>query len=65
MTPRKSILRMPALKAKVQMSETQIGDAVKRGEFPKPFKILPHGRAIAWDESEVDAFIVERLAARE
>jgi predicted DNA-binding transcriptional regulator AlpA len=64
MSPQKVILRLPALKAKLQMSETQIVEAVARGEFPKPFKILPKGRAIAWDEAEIDEYLAARLAAR-
>ena len=58
------VLRSPAVKAKTQMSETQIVEAAARGEFPKPFKILPKGRAIGWDEAEIDAHIAAQMAAR-
>jgi predicted DNA-binding transcriptional regulator AlpA len=46
------------------MGRTQILDAVARGNFPAPFTILPGGRAIGWDESEIDAFLERQMAAR-
>lgn len=35
---------------------------IQQGRFPKPVKI---GRASAWIESEVDAWIAERIAERD
>ena len=35
----------------------------KRGEFPAPLYLSP--RALAWVESEVDAWLVDRLAERD
>jgi prophage regulatory protein len=35
----------------------------KRGEFPAPLYLSP--RALAWVESEVDAWLVARLAERD
>ena len=39
---------------KTGLKKTQILDAVEKGTFPSPFKILPEGRAIGWDEGEID-----------
>jgi predicted DNA-binding transcriptional regulator AlpA/ribosomal protein L13E len=63
-TPHRA-LRMPAVKAKTSMGRTQILDAVKRGVFPAPFKVLPGGKAIAWDEAEVDQHLERQMAARD
>ena len=35
----------------------------RHGEFPKPVNLSP--RRIAWPEEEIDAWIDERIAARE
>jgi prophage regulatory protein len=61
--PRRA-LRLPQVKQKTGMGRTQIFDAVARGNFPAPFTILPGGRAIGWDESEIDAFLERQMAAR-
>ena len=57
-------LRMPAVEAKTGMKKTQILEAVDRGDFPAPFKVLPGGRAIAWDEDEIDEHLARQMAAR-
>jgi prophage regulatory protein len=61
--PRRA-LRLPQVKEKTGMGRTQILDAVASGNFPAPFTILPGGRAIGWDEGEVDAFLERQMAAR-
>jgi prophage regulatory protein len=61
--PRRA-LRLPQVLAKVGMRKTQLFDAVKAGVFPKPFNVLPGGRAIAWDESEIDEHLERQMAAR-
>ena len=58
-------LRLPAVMAKTGMRRTQIFDAVQRGVFPAPFKVLPGGKAIAWDEAEVDQHLERQMAARD
>ena len=62
--PRRA-LRLPQVKEKTGMGRTQILDAVASGNFPAPFAILPGGRAIGWDEGEVDAFLERQMAARQ
>lgn len=57
-------LRLPQVAAKVGLGKTAIFDAVARGIFPKPFTLLPGGRAVAWDEAEVDAYLEQRMAER-
>jgi predicted DNA-binding transcriptional regulator AlpA len=33
---------------------------VAKGDFPKPFSIIPGGRSVGWLEGDVDAWIVKR-----
>jgi prophage regulatory protein len=61
--PRRA-LRLPLVAAKTGMKKTQIFEAVTRGSFPAPFKILPGGRAVGWDEAEIDAHLERQMAAR-
>ena len=57
-------LRMPEVELKTGMKKTQILEAAERGDFPKPFKVLPGGRAIAWNEAEIDEHLTRQMAAR-
>lgn len=54
-------LRLPELKRVVGLCGAQIYTLIQRGSFPKPAKI---GRASAWPESEVLAWIEARKAER-
>jgi prophage regulatory protein len=57
-------LRLLEVLDRTGLKKTALFDAVKRGIFPKPFVLLPGGRAVAWDEEEVDDFLCERMAQR-
>jgi predicted DNA-binding transcriptional regulator AlpA len=63
MTTRRS-LRLPEVEKKTGLKKTQILDAVEKGTFPSPFKILPEGRAIGWDEGEIDEHLAHQMAKR-
>lgn len=56
------LLRLREVMAKTGLSRSAIYAAVKAGRFPAPLAIMPGGRASAWVESEVDAFLRERIA---
>jgi predicted DNA-binding transcriptional regulator AlpA len=58
-------LRLLAVEQKTGLRRSQILDAVERGIFPKPFTVLPGGRAIAWDEREIDAHLEKQMADRD
>lgn len=60
----KRALRLPAVEAKTGMKRTQILEAVKQGIFPKPFHAIPGGRAIVWDEGEIDHHLEDQMAKR-
>jgi prophage regulatory protein len=57
------LLRLPAVLARVGMSEGTWLAAVKAGLAPKPIPVMPGGRAVAWIESEITAWIEERIKA--
>lgn len=62
--PRRA-LRLPAVKQKTGMGKTQILEGAKLGTFPKPFRPMPGGRAIAWDEGEIDEHLERQMAERD
>ena len=59
------LIRLPEALAKTGLSRTRLYEAVNAGTFPKPCKLGPDARAIGFVENEVDAWIAERVAARE
>lgn len=51
------VLRMKDLPKKVGFAPSTIYELVARGEFPKPFKLMPGGRAAGWLEHELDNWL--------
>ena len=51
-------LRRPAVEALIGLSRTTIYEMMKRGEFPRPIKIT--GKAVAWRESDISAWLASR-----
>lgn len=60
------ILRRPDVEELVGLRRSQLYAMIQRGEFPKPIK-LGHGPngAVGWVKNEVEAWINERIAARD
>jgi len=54
------ILRLPRVIERVGFSRSAIYDFVSKGGFPRPVKIGV--RAVGWLDSDIDAWIRERLA---
>ena len=54
------IVRHKQVRQKLRVSSAKLFDMVARGLFPRPFAIVPGGRAVGWLESDVDAWILER-----
>jgi prophage regulatory protein len=63
MIPR--LLRLPQVCAATGLRRTAIVEAVKDGRFPAPVTILEGGRARAWLEADIVAFILRRAEARD
>jgi predicted DNA-binding transcriptional regulator AlpA len=57
--------RLPKVLAVTGLKQSQLLDAVARGIFPKPVKILEGGRANAWPSTEIIAHIEARITARD
>ena len=55
-----SLLRRPAVEARVGLSRAWIYSAMEKGEFPRPVRIGK--RAVAWPQSVIDAWITDRKA---
>lgn len=56
------IVRHTHVCQKLQISSAKLFDLVARGIFPKPFLIVPGGRAVGWIERDVDSWVLERKA---
>jgi prophage regulatory protein len=58
--PPPRVLRHKGVKEKLGLSSAKLFDMVAKGLFPRPFPIVPGGRAVGWLESDVDAWILEQ-----
>ncbi|MBC2836427.1 helix-turn-helix transcriptional regulator [Paragemmobacter straminiformis] len=56
------ILRRPTVQLRTGLSRSAIYDAMAKGKFPKPIQIGT--RAVGWAESEIEAWLEARKAAR-
>ena len=54
------IVRHRQVQQKLQVSSATLFDMVAKGLFPKPFPIVPGGRAVGWLSTDVDHWILER-----
>ena len=68
-TPHKSesiqVIRHAQVCTKLQISSAKLFDLIAKGVFPRPFTLVPGGRAVGFLESDVDQWILERKAASE
>ena len=62
-TDRVRVLRQPETLRRVALKRSTLYDLIKRGLFPKPFQLVPGGRAVGWLESDVERYIKDRKAA--
>jgi prophage regulatory protein len=61
--PVRRFLRLPEVMERVGLRHTQIYDRMAEGKFPKAVKV--GDRAVAWIESEIDAYQEACIAARD
>ncbi len=54
-----AILRLPQVKIKVGLSRSSIDSAIAEKRFPQPVRL--GARAVGWLESEIDAWVSERI----
>ena len=55
--------RLPQVRARTGLSRTEIYRQISAFQFPAPVKIGP--RASAWNSAEIDAWIGDKIAARD
>jgi prophage regulatory protein len=48
---------------KVGLGQSSLYELISRGLFPKPFPLVPGGRAVGWLEEDIDRWILERKDA--
>jgi prophage regulatory protein len=58
-----NILRMNQLSLKVGLSKSLLYALIAKSEFPKPFVLIPGGRAVGWLEADVNAWLLQRKTA--
>lgn len=54
------VIRHAQICSKLQLSSAKLFDMCAKGVFPKPFTLVPGGRAVGWLEHDVDAWIMAR-----
>ena len=59
------VIRHKQVCQKLQISSAKLFDIVARGHFPKPFTLIPGGRAVGWLEKDVDQWVLDRKNAQE
>lgn len=57
------VVRADEVRDRLSVSRAKLADMVAQGQFPKPFTIIPGGRAVGWLERDVTAWIIERSEA--
>lgn len=56
------IIRWPKVHDKVDLCRSHVHQLISKGEFPSQIKLTANGRASGWIESEVDAWLEQRIA---
>ena len=54
------VIRHNQVCVKLQISSAKLFDMVAKGIFPKPFVLIPGGRAVGWLEQDIDEWILGR-----
>ena len=59
------IARPDEVRTRIGVSRAKFADMVAKGQFPKPFTIIPGGRAVGWLGEDVDNWIMQRAKGDE
>ncbi len=57
------ILRMRDLRERLKLSPSHIFALIARGDFPKPFVLVPGGRSVGWVEADICQWVLDRKSA--
>ena len=63
--PGDRLLRLEAVLKRTGMGRASLYKCIFEGCFPAPVKLKSKGRAVAWVEREVDAWVAKRIAERD
>ena len=58
--PAARIIRPDEVRDRLGISRAKFAKMIAEGQFPKPFTIIPGGRAVGWLDSDVNAWIFNR-----
>lgn len=58
----KRILKRPEVEHKTSLSRSHLYQLMQNGEFPRQIKLTEHGRSVGWLESDVDAWLEQRIS---
>lgn len=56
-----TLLRLPAVMARIGYGRSKVYDMIGKGEFPQPIKM--GARTVAWPSDQIDAWIAQRIQA--
>lgn len=59
------IARPDEVRTRIGVSRAKFADMVSKGQFPKPFTIIPGGRAVGWLGEDIDTWIMQRAKGDE
>ena len=59
------VLRMQSVCEKVGLGRSSIYELIAQGQFPRPFRLTPGGRAVGWFEADLDAWLMSRRVSSE
>lgn len=59
------IIRRRAAFAMVGLSPSAVERLIRAGSFPRPIPLVPGGRSVGFLQSEISAWIAERVAERD
>ena len=54
------VIRMRDVTRKVSLSESHIYQMIAEGRFPKPFPLVPGGRAKGWLETTIESYLASQ-----
>ena len=58
-----NVIRHTQVCKKLQISSAKLFDMCAKGLFPKPFQLIPGGRAVGWIEEDGDSWVIARKEA--
>lgn len=58
-----TLIKRPEVRKRTTLSDSALYRLMDLGDFPRPVRPNPNGRAVAWVESEIEQWIEQRIEA--